>query len=162
MDFIKNVVNWFIDNVYNVPELIRWVGFPGLIAIVFAETGLLVGFFLPEPFVSQYAPMVVVIPTVLALILTNSLWVIIAAFLTISILLVRAGGTGVYTSPATLILYFMIVGGLLARRLMAEASINTSDRAFWLLLAENWQTMAQDREAEQPDERDQVQSASSH
>jgi membrane-associated protein len=47
MDFIKNVVNWFIDNVYNVPELIRWVGFPGLIAIVFAETGLLVGFFLP-------------------------------------------------------------------------------------------------------------------
>jgi len=47
-------------------------------------------------------------------------------------------------------------------RLMAEASINTSDRAFWLLLAENWQTMAQDREAEQPDERDQVQPASSH
>jgi membrane-associated protein len=47
MDFIKNVVNWFIDNVYNVPELIRWVGFPGLVAIVFAETGLLVGFFLP-------------------------------------------------------------------------------------------------------------------
>jgi len=47
MDLIKNVVNWFIDNVYNVPELIRWVGFPGLIAIVFAETGLLVGFFLP-------------------------------------------------------------------------------------------------------------------
>jgi hypothetical protein len=45
---------------------------------------------------------------------------------------------------------------------MAEASTNTSDRAFWLLLAENWQTMAQDSEAEQPDERDQVQSASSH
>ena len=47
MDFIKNVVDWFLNNVYNVPELIRWVGFPGLIAIVFAETGLLVGFFLP-------------------------------------------------------------------------------------------------------------------
>ena len=47
MDFIKSVVDWFLDNVYNVPELIRWVGFPGLIAIVFAETGLLVGFFLP-------------------------------------------------------------------------------------------------------------------
>jgi membrane-associated protein len=47
MDFIKSVVDWFLNNVYNVPELIRWVGFPGLIAIVFAETGLLVGFFLP-------------------------------------------------------------------------------------------------------------------
>ncbi|HET9269168.1 MAG TPA: VTT domain-containing protein [Vicinamibacterales bacterium] len=47
MDFIKSIVDWFLNNVYNVPELIRWVGFPGLIAIVFAETGLMVGFFLP-------------------------------------------------------------------------------------------------------------------
>lgn len=86
-------------------------------------SSLLVGLFLPEPFVSQYAPMAVVIPTVLALILTNTFWVLITAILTISILLVRAGGIGVYTNPATLILYFMIVGGLLARRLMAEASL---------------------------------------
>src|SRR5215207_6514470 len=35
-------------------------------------SSLLVGVFLPEPFVSQYAPMAVLIPTVLALILTNS------------------------------------------------------------------------------------------
>jgi len=47
MEFLKSVVDWFLNNVYNVPELIRWVGFPGLVAIVFAETGLLVGFFLP-------------------------------------------------------------------------------------------------------------------
>jgi PAS domain S-box-containing protein len=86
-------------------------------------SSLLVGFFLPEPFVSQYAPMAVVIPAVLALILTNSFWVMVTALLTIGILLVRAGGSGVYTNPATLILYFMIVGGLLARRLMAEASL---------------------------------------
>jgi len=33
--------------VYNVPELIRIGGLIGLIAIVFAETGLMVGFFLP-------------------------------------------------------------------------------------------------------------------
>jgi membrane-associated protein len=32
---------------YNVPELIRWGGMVGLILIVFAETGLMVGFFLP-------------------------------------------------------------------------------------------------------------------
>ncbi|MEQ1575787.1 MAG: VTT domain-containing protein, partial [Vicinamibacterales bacterium] len=43
MDFITS----FLATVYNVPELIRFVGLIGLIVIVFAETGLLVGFFLP-------------------------------------------------------------------------------------------------------------------
>jgi membrane-associated protein len=32
---------------YNVPELIRMGGLVGLVAVVFAETGLMVGFFLP-------------------------------------------------------------------------------------------------------------------
>jgi membrane-associated protein len=43
-------VDWiqaFFRTVYNVPELIRLVGLYGLMFIVFAETGLLVGFFLP-------------------------------------------------------------------------------------------------------------------
>jgi membrane-associated protein len=43
MGFIQD----FFSTVYNVPELIRLVGFYGLIVIVFAETGLLIGFFLP-------------------------------------------------------------------------------------------------------------------
>ena len=42
-----DVIHEFFSNVYNVPELIRLVGFYGLSLIVFAETGLLVGFFLP-------------------------------------------------------------------------------------------------------------------
>ena len=42
-----DLVQRFFETVYNVPELIRLVGFVGLIVIVFAETGLLVGFFLP-------------------------------------------------------------------------------------------------------------------
>lgn len=37
----------FFRTVYNVPELIRLVGLYGLVFIVFAETGLMVGFFLP-------------------------------------------------------------------------------------------------------------------
>jgi membrane-associated protein len=37
----------FFSTVYNVPELIRWGGYVGLVAVVFAETGLLIGFFLP-------------------------------------------------------------------------------------------------------------------
>ena len=42
-----NFVQTFFQTVYNVPELIRIGGLIGLIVIVFAETGLLVGFFLP-------------------------------------------------------------------------------------------------------------------
>lgn len=46
MDFIQTAQD-LISTVYNVPELIRIAGFYGLMLIVFAETGLLVGFFLP-------------------------------------------------------------------------------------------------------------------
>ena len=35
---------------YRFDELIRWGGYAVLIAIVFAETGLLAGFFLPKDF----------------------------------------------------------------------------------------------------------------
>jgi hypothetical protein len=41
-------------------------------------------------------------------------------------------------------------------RVMAEVSTTTADQAFWLLLAENWQRLAQDREAEPPEEREQL------
>lgn len=37
----------FFRTVYNVPELIRIGGLLGLILVVFAETGLMIGFFLP-------------------------------------------------------------------------------------------------------------------
>ena len=43
MDLIQD----FFRTLYNVPELIRLVGLFGIIFIVFAETGLMVGFFLP-------------------------------------------------------------------------------------------------------------------
>ena len=41
------LIQSFFRTVYNVPELVRMGGLIGLTAIVFAETGLLVGFFLP-------------------------------------------------------------------------------------------------------------------
>jgi membrane-associated protein len=42
-----DLIQSFFKTLYNVPELIRWGGMFGLILIVFAETGLMVGFFLP-------------------------------------------------------------------------------------------------------------------
>jgi PAS domain S-box-containing protein len=90
---------------------------------------LLVALFLPEPFVSQYAPMAVVIPTVLTLILTEPLYVLVNALLTIGILIARAHGDGVYTEPVTLITYSMIVGGLLARQLIGENTLRQVQEA---------------------------------
>jgi len=46
-DQLREFFEQFFATVYNVPELIRLVGVYGLIVIVFAETGLLIGFFLP-------------------------------------------------------------------------------------------------------------------
>jgi hypothetical protein len=37
-------------------------------------------------------------------------------------------------------------------RFLAECSSEQADRAFWLLLAQNWQLLAQDTEAEAEDE----------
>ena len=42
-----DLLQQFFETVYNVPELIRVVGHWGLPLIIFAETGLLIGFFLP-------------------------------------------------------------------------------------------------------------------
>jgi membrane-associated protein len=47
---VDQLIAWvegFFRTVYNVPELIRMAGLLGLIIIVFAETGLMIGFFLP-------------------------------------------------------------------------------------------------------------------
>jgi len=41
------LIEKFFENLYNLKELIRWGGYAVLTAIVFAETGLLIGFFLP-------------------------------------------------------------------------------------------------------------------
>ncbi len=47
MDQIWEFVGEVFRRVYNVPELIRLGGMGGLILVVFCETGLMVGFFLP-------------------------------------------------------------------------------------------------------------------
>ena len=43
---------------------------------------------------------------------------------------------------------------------MAEATSKPADKAFWLLLAQNWQTLVEDMEAEPSEERKQIQQKS--
>jgi len=47
IEWLIGLIQDLFRTLYNVPELVRWGGLIGLIAIVFAETGLLIGFFLP-------------------------------------------------------------------------------------------------------------------
>ncbi len=43
MEFLKDLFH----SIYDVKSLVMWAGYVGLFAIIFAETGLLVGFFFP-------------------------------------------------------------------------------------------------------------------
>ncbi|MGA2667579.1 MAG: VTT domain-containing protein [Ignavibacteria bacterium] len=43
MEFLKDIFN----SIYDVKSLVIWAGYAGMCFIIFAETGLLVGFFLP-------------------------------------------------------------------------------------------------------------------
>ncbi len=42
-----NTLSELFSKLTDIKELVRWAGYPGLAMIVFSETGLLVGFFLP-------------------------------------------------------------------------------------------------------------------
>lgn len=43
MEFLKDIFN----SIYDVKSLVIWAGYAGMCFIIFAETGLLIGFFLP-------------------------------------------------------------------------------------------------------------------
>jgi PAS domain S-box-containing protein len=84
---------------------------------------LLVALFLPEPYVTSYVSLMILVPVVLSLIVGGTLSVVLNSVLLIAILLVRAGGSGVYARPTTLTIYATIVGGLLVKRLIDVSSL---------------------------------------
>jgi len=88
---------------------------------------LLIAFTLPEPFVTQYAPFILVLPPVVALVLVGPLWIIGSAVTLFVILLARAGWQGIYTNPEVVLLYGMEISGLTISQLVAEAAHRTSE-----------------------------------
>ena len=63
----------------------------------------------------------------LALVLTEPAWVLGNAVGLWVIMLARAGFHGVYIEPVTIILYFMLVGGLVVSRLIASVKSRRLD-----------------------------------
>ncbi|MEP6895747.1 MAG: PAS domain S-box protein, partial [Chloroflexota bacterium] len=90
---------------------------------------VVVAVFLPEPFVTMYAPFLILLGPILALVLVNPLWVVGSAIATIGLLLLRAGGSGVYANLETLLNYAMLIAGLVVSRVIVETAHAHSKKA---------------------------------
>ncbi len=86
----------------------------------------LIGWLLPEPFVSTYVPAVVVLPMLVALLVAPPLWSAGAGAVTMIILLARAGFTGIYTEPVTIIVMGTINATVVLSRLLVEQLLQES------------------------------------
>jgi rsbT co-antagonist protein RsbR len=85
-------------------------------------TTLLVIFTQEGPFLNEYITLSIMIPPILALILTEPSWVIGSAILLYTGIAIRAGGQGVYWDPVTLVLYIMSIGGIILARLVTDTA----------------------------------------
>ena len=97
-------------------------GWTGALAVTVALMTLLVAALLPEPYVTQQAAPSILVPPVLALILTRPRWVIISAVLVLVGLLWRAGWTGIYTDASTIIVFAAIIGGMILARIVTDTA----------------------------------------
>lgn len=85
---------------------------------------VLIGLAMAEPFVTEEVSLVVVLPAVVASLVSKRRWSIaVATLATLAMLLIRAHGSGVYADPTTLILVWLVVGGIMLGRVVLE---NTS------------------------------------
>ena len=62
------------------------------------------------------------LPPVVALLLTEPIWVLGSGIAIMAIVIARAGGHGVYTSPIELTLYIVVIGGMVLSRLATDAA----------------------------------------
>jgi len=108
--------------IYGGLLLAYWRGWNPARPVAIVLVTILIAFALPEPFVTQYAPFVILVPPALALVLGGPLWVIGSASALIVILIFRASGRGVYAAPETLTLFVMVIGALVLSRLVSEAN----------------------------------------
>lgn len=107
-----------------------WRGWELARYVVLAAVTLLIGLTTPDPFVTEVAAITLFIPSALALILATPLWVVGCTATTYLILLIRAGGTGTYANPVTIIITIIVIGSIVLGRLITETALrNAEDQA---------------------------------
>jgi rsbT co-antagonist protein RsbR len=77
--------------------------------------------------ISQQMTWAVLLPPIVALLLTEPAWVLGSGITILAVVLVRAGGRGVYTSPIELTLYSVVLGGMVLSRLATDAAQRIAD-----------------------------------
>jgi anti-anti-sigma regulatory factor len=99
-----------------------WRGWEYVRHIAVAFVALLIATTLPEPYLTQQVTLSIFLPSILALVLTEPVWVIGSAIVVYAGLLIRANGMGVYGDPATIVLFIMIIGGMILARLVTDTA----------------------------------------
>ena len=72
--------------------------------------------------IAQQITWAVLLPPIVALLLTEPGWVLGSGITILAIVIARAGGRGVYTSPIELTLYSVLIGGMVLSRLATDAA----------------------------------------
>jgi anti-anti-sigma regulatory factor len=99
-----------------------WRGWEYVRHIAVAFVAILIATTLPEPYLTQQVTLSIFLPSILALVLTEPAWVVGSAIVVYAGLLIRAYGAGVYSDPATIVLFIMIIGGMILARLVTDTA----------------------------------------
>lgn len=102
-------------------------GWPYACHVLVAGYTIAMGIGLDQVFVTQYAPLVLILPPLIALVTTNWQWALGSGVVQYLILIVRAGGAGVYIQPLTIAIYTIILGGLILSRLATDSAQRLAD-----------------------------------
>jgi anti-anti-sigma regulatory factor len=97
-----------------------WRAWPYAGHSIVALLTLLTAFTTPEPFVTRQLTYSLLIPPILALIISGPFWVLGSGSVIIAVMAIRAGGIGPYADPLVLTLYGLAVGGLFLSRLITD------------------------------------------
>lgn len=106
-----------------------WRGWAYIGHIIVGFITLLAASALDEPFLTQQFSGVVLIPAMVALVLTNARWILGSAVVILALLIARAGGQSIYLEPINFIIYVICIGSLLLARLVAVGAMQRAEQA---------------------------------
>ncbi len=110
--------------VWIVAGILYWRGLDWSRFVLISSTSVFLGIFLPEPFITTSAPAIIMMPLILAALIGDRWWIVIAFFLEISILLMRANFTGIYIHPVTVLILGIMMIGLELKRYLHDQSLD--------------------------------------
>lgn len=92
-------------------------------ALASVTLALLIGWYLPEPFVTGVVPAILVVPMLMALLVAPAWWSLLAGLCMMLVLVTRAGFVGVYMQPTTVLVMALINGAVVGGRMLLERSL---------------------------------------